>query len=176
MRNKVWESALLLLVAFMLFRPAFFLDYFVPPFDTHAAGEIYQVVDATPPKHEVLLQISGPDFDSGEVASTTILVVLGEGADAASRLADAGLTVNLEDGKALIEEPFPGTPYFETLGKAFDYYGDEPVQVTEVRMEAKRIFKEIIYIPAVLVLGLVVFLQKRRQRQQQGGATTEATA
>ena len=175
-RNKIWESALLLVVAFALFRPAFFLDFFVPPFETHQATEIMNVVDETPPKHDVMLIVSGPDFDTGEVATTTILVPLAAGADAATRLADAGLTINIDDGKAVIEEPFPGTPYFETLGKAFDYYGDEPVQVTEVRMEAKRIFKEIIYIPAVLVLGLVVFLQKRRQRQQQGGATTEATA
>ncbi|MGD8838440.1 MAG: TRAP transporter permease [Gammaproteobacteria bacterium] len=174
-RNKIWESALLLVVAFALFRPAFFLDFFVPPFETHPATEIMNVVDDTPPKHDIMLIVSGPDFDTGEVATTTILVPLAAGADAATRLSDAGLTINVGDGKAVIEEPFPGTPYFETLGKAFDYYGDEPVQVAEVRMEAKRIFKEIIYIPAILVLGLVVFLQKRRQREQQGG-TAEATA
>jgi len=174
-RNKIWESALLLVVAFALFRPAFFLDYIVPPFEIHPATEIMNVVDDTPARHDIMLSISGPDFDTGEVATTTILVPLAAGADAATRLADAGLNVNIDNGKAVIEEPFPGTPYFETLGKAFDYYGDEPVQVAEVRMEAKRIFKEIIYLPAILVLGLVVFMQKRRQREQQGG-TAEATA
>jgi TRAP transporter 4TM/12TM fusion protein len=175
-RNKIWESALLLLVAFALFRPAFFLDMFIPPFESHEPAEIFEVVDETPAGHEVMLVVSGPDFDTGEVVSTTILVPLADGADAAARLGDAGLPVSIDGDRALIEEPFPGTPYFETLGKAFDYYGDEPVQIADVRMEAKRIFKEIIYLPTLLVLALVVFMQKRRQREERRGGTAEATA
>ena len=111
------------------------------------------------------LIVSGPDFDSGEVEQTTILVTIAEGADAAARLSDAGLTVNLDGARALIEEPFPGTPYFESLGKAFDYYADEPVQIAEVWKPAERMPKEVFYIPAVLVLGFIVFSQRRRMHE-----------
>ena len=85
-------------------------------------------------------------------------------------MSDAGLTVNVEDGRALIDEPFPGTPYFESIGKSFDYYGDEPVQIAELLVPAERMPKEVFYIPAVILLGFIVLMQKRRQREQQAAA------
>jgi len=169
-RNKIWESALLLLVAFMLFRPGYFLDQIIPPFDTFEPDRVVEVVDDTPDGGQLMMMVSGPDFDTGEIATTAVLVTLESGADGASRLGAAGLTVVIDAGKAIIEEPFPGTPYFETLGKAFDYYGDEPVQIAEVKREADRIYKEIVYIPALLILALVLLLQKRRARAQRSGA------
>ena len=114
-------------------------------------------------------------FDSGEIESTTILVNLGQPADAVERLRNAGLSVTVEDGRAILEEPFPGTPYFESLGKSFDYYGDEPVQIAEIREPADRIAKEVFYIPAVLLLALIIVLQRRRMREDQG-PEVEATA
>ena len=45
-----------------------------------------------------------------------------------------------------------------------------------MRKEADRIFKEVVYIPAILLLALVFFLQKRRQREQQGSGAAEAPA
>jgi TRAP transporter 4TM/12TM fusion protein len=174
-RNKIWESVLLLLVAFMLFRPGYFLDRVVPPFDIFEPEQVFEVIDGVPAGGEMLAVISGPDFDTGKIASTTIVIPLAEGADAEARLGDAGLTVMLDGGQAVIEEPFPGTPYFESLGKSFDYYGDEPVQIAELRTEADRIFKEIVYIPAVLLLALIIFLQKRRQREQSDAAPEPAS-
>ncbi|MDH3450707.1 MAG: TRAP transporter permease, partial [Gammaproteobacteria bacterium] len=118
-RNRIWESAVLLLVAFTLFRPGFWLDMVSPPYDIHDPSEIFQVIDEVPASGELMLVVSGPDFDTGDIAKTTILVPLAQAADAETRLKDAGLSVVVEDGKAIIEEPFPGTPYFESLGKAF---------------------------------------------------------
>jgi hypothetical protein len=111
------------------------------------------------------LIVSGPDFDSGEIEQTTILVNLAAGADAAKRLGDAGLTVNVDGGKAIIDEPFPGTTYFESLGKSFDYYGDEPVQIAAVWKPAERMLKEVFYIPAVLILIVIVVSQRRRMHE-----------
>ena len=108
--------------------------------------------------------VSGPDFDTGEISSTTILVPLGEPAEAAKRLNEAGLNVIVEDGFAVIEEPFPGTPFFETVGKIFDFYGDDPVRIADIRSPAERMPKEVFYIPAVGLLGLIVLLQRRRIR------------
>jgi hypothetical protein len=121
-----------------------------------------------------MMVVSGPDFDTGEIAETTIIVPLAEGADSAARLQSAGLTLIIEDGRAIIEEPFPGTPYFESLGKAFDYYGDEPVQIGEVRKETDRIFKEVVYFPALLLLAVVVLMQKVRARKEGGGTSAAA--
>ncbi|MCH9672663.1 MAG: DUF3394 domain-containing protein, partial [Gammaproteobacteria bacterium] len=162
-RSRMWESAALLLVAFTLFRPGYWLDQVVPPYEATGAEKVYEVVGAIPPNGTITMVVSGPDFDTGEIASTTLLVPLGDRAEAVKRLEKAGLQINLEDGLAKIEEPFPGSPFFESIGKSFDYYGDEPVKVSELRKEASRLPKEVFYIPALLLLGLIVWLQLRRR-------------
>ena len=73
-RNKIWESAILLLVAFTLFRPGFWLDRVDPPFNESPPDMIYEVVGQATPDGVLTFVISGPDFDTGEHASTTILV------------------------------------------------------------------------------------------------------
>jgi hypothetical protein len=56
----------------------------------------------------------------------------------------------------------PGTAFFETF-KRFDFYGDIPVTVTLVHINAERLPKELFYMPAVLLLGFIIAVQRRRQ-------------
>ena len=56
----------------------------------------------------------------------------------------------------------PGTE-FETLGQTFDFYGDQPVTISEVLMPKERMAKELFYIPALVLLLLVIMMQRRRQ-------------
>ncbi len=175
-RNKIWESGLLLLVAFTLFRPGYWLDQVSSPYQSNEPAKIYEIVGQATPDGVLTIIVSGPDFDSGEINSTTILVPLGQPADAVRRLQEAGLAVTVEDGLAVIEEPFPGSPYFESIGKSFDYYGDTPVQVADVLKPRERVFKEVFYIPAILLLALVVFLQRRRIARAPGNANTPTQA
>ena len=58
--------------------------------------------------------------------------------------------------------PFPQTPFFEKIGSLFDYYADEPVKVEKVREKTERPPKEIFYIPALIILALVFWMQRRR--------------
>ncbi|MEE8364446.1 MAG: TRAP transporter permease [Gammaproteobacteria bacterium] len=170
-RNRKWESALLLLIAFTLFRPGYWLDQVSPRYDSIEPTTVYEVVGTATPDGVLTMVISGPDFDSGEIESTTILVPLGKPAEAAERLAKAGLTVVIEDGFAKIEEPFPGSPYFGVIGTSFDYYADEPVRISDILKNSDRIYKEVFYIPALLLLALVIFMQKRRKRDEDGSPT-----
>ena len=164
-RNKIWESAALLLVAFTLFRPGYWLDQIDAPYDHIPPAKVYDVVGSATPNGVVTMVIKGPDFDSGEIETTTILVPLGDQSEAVSRLEKAGLSVTVEDGRAIIEEPFPGTPFFETIGKSYDYYGDHPVEIATVKKKKDRIVKEVFYIPAVLLLALIFWIQRRRRDQ-----------
>ena len=106
--------------------------------------------------------MSGPDFDNGKITSTTLQIVVPADGDGQARLSAVGLPVVIEGDAAKVEEPLPQTPYFEKIGTLFDYYGDEPVVVSNVRQEASRIPKEIFYIPALLLLGFVFLSQRRR--------------
>jgi hypothetical protein len=69
-----------------------------------------------------------------------------------------------EDGLAKIEEPFPGSPYFESIGKSFDYYADDPVRIAEFRLKVSRAPKGVFYVPALALLGLIIWLQLRRRQ------------
>ena len=160
--NRKWESLVFLLIAFTLFRPGYWLDQVSPPFNEHQPTAIYEVVEEVSPNGDMRVIVTGPDFDTGKITSTTILVNLGQHEDAVKRLREAGLTVIVEDGRAIIEEPFPGTPFFESIGKSFDYYADEPVRVDKVLLPAERMPKEVFYIPAIILLAFVMWSQKRR--------------
>ena len=161
-KNRIWESAILLLVAFTLFRPGYWLDRVQPPYTSEEGGKVYEVVGDVTPNGTATFVVSGPNFNTGEEDSTTLLVPLGEPKEAAERLRTAGLDVRLEDGIAIIDEPLVGTPYFELIGNLFDFYADDPVQISEIRKPASRMPKEIFYLPAILLLGLVYWLQRRR--------------
>ena len=100
------------------------------------------------------------------MTSTTLLVPLGDRAEAVARLEAAGLLVNVEDGLARVEEPFPQTPFFEDIGTLFDYYADDPVVVSDIKQDVSRLPKEIFYLPALALLGLVFFFQRGRTRRE----------
>ncbi len=161
-KSRLWESFLLVFIAFMLFRPGFFLDRVQPPFQQTDPIVIEQSVADAPDGSEMRLVISGPDFDTGLTTSTTIVLPIKGDADGATRLNDAGLMVMIEGDKVLLEEPMMGTPFADNLA-GFDYYSDEPVVIEKVKSPAKRMPKEIFYLPAFLLLGVVVFFQRRRQ-------------
>ena len=164
-KNRLWESAALLLVAFTLFRPGYWLDRIHPPYTSEPPEKVFELVDEVPSNGAATIVVSGLNFNSGEPDQTTLLVPLGEPAEAAQRLSQAGLDVRLEDGIAIIDEPFQGTPFFENIGNLFDFYADEPVQIKEIKKPAERMPKEVFYLPAILLFGLIYLLQKGRRNK-----------
>ena len=162
-RCNWFETAALLLVALTLFRPGIWLDRLEPPFVDHAPAQLNQIVEAQPADEPLRFELTGTDFnDPDDRSSMYIAVELDPGSDAQTRLAGTGLSF-MEDGDRLVlDEPFPGTP-FAYLGQDFDFYADEPVVLTSVQTRAERLPKEIFYIPAFILLGIVILLQKRRQ-------------
>ncbi len=163
-KNRVWEAVALLLVAFTLFRPGFWLDIIEPPFTELAPAEIVAAASAAPDGgtlRVVLHGSSGTDLD--KTVTKTFVLQLGAAGDGEARIAtNAGLPFSIEgDGTVLVEEPFPQTPLDEPL-KIYDFYGDVPVQIASVQAEAERMAKELFYFPAILLLGIVIMLQRRR--------------
>ncbi|MFC6658308.1 TRAP transporter permease [Roseibium salinum] len=162
-RSRIWETVALLLVAFTLFRPGFWLDYVQPPFVDRPGTELIELAGEVEDGGTLRMVVSGPDFDNPDkIRDLTLVVELGPKAEGTDRLFNVGLMA-MEDGdKMILEEPLAGTPYFPQL-KGYDYYGDESVVVSKIQLPAERIAKEVFYIPALLLLGLVVLMQRRRQ-------------
>ena len=160
-RNRIYETAMLLLVAFTLFRPGYWLDQVSPEFDTRAGTELAQLADAAPPGSELRLTIEGPDFnDADKTISSVLIAPMAEAGSA--QLEALGVLAAETDGRMVMEEPLFGTPNQE-LGQVFDFYGDDPVVVTQVQIPNERLPKEVFYLPAILLLGVVILLQRRRQ-------------
>ena len=167
-RSRIWESLLLLLVAFTLFRPGYWLDQVSDPFDLRPGIEVLDVASAGASDAELRITVAGPDFNDSDVETTTdITVPLGPAGGSASvgggaaRLEKIGLLLMIEDGKARLEEPLPGSP-FENLGRIFDFYADVPVEVASIALPRDRMPKEVFYLPALLAIVLVILMQRRR--------------
>ncbi len=164
-KSRIWESLLLLVIAFSLFRPGFWLDRVQAPYNMKSGTEIMSSVESHPVDEPLRLLVKGPDFDyPDKMAQITVLANLGQEGDAAAKLEAAGLPTLEEDGIVKLDEPFAGTPFFTTM-QMFDFYGDSPVVIEQLELPAKRLPKELFYIPALLLLMLVVWLQRRRQTQ-----------
>ncbi|WP_310620442.1 TRAP transporter permease [Flexibacterium corallicola] len=163
-KSRLWETVVLLVVAFTLFRPGFWLDIVQDPKETATGSQIVQMVGNAPEGGIVYLNLRGSDFDDPDkVISRTIQFKVG-GEQGEERLAANGLTIMPEDGKILLDEPFPGTAFSSEL-QTFDFYGDVPVEIVSSQVDAERVWKEIFYIPALLLLAIVVISQRRRQTQ-----------
>ncbi|MEM8698551.1 MAG: DUF3394 domain-containing protein, partial [Pseudomonadota bacterium] len=162
-RNRIYETAALLLVAFTLFRPGYWLDQVQPPFAEAPGAEIVALAGAVGPGDELRLSVAGPDFNDPDKIIETLVVASfeDEARDGAERLGELGLVL-APDTEATLEEPIFGTKN-EALGTVFDFYADDPVVIKTVMAPVERLPKEVFYIPALLLLGLIVLLQRGRQ-------------
>jgi len=162
-RNRWWESIALLVVAFTLFRPGFWLDFVEPPYQDRAGKDVFTIAEAQPHGEPLRLVVNGPDFDDPDkVNNLTLLINMPGTGEGSQRLESAGLLVSVEEGRALLEEPIAGMEYFEELS-IFDYYADHPVTIEKVQLKTERMYKEIFYIPALALLALVILAQYRRR-------------
>ena len=144
-RSRIWESLGLLLVAFTLFRPGFWLDYVQPPFDARPGTEIAALAEKEPDGATLRIVLRGPDYkDTDKIDYLTILLPLGDKADGVSRLEKIGVVVNEDNGKALLDEPFPGKWLDLKTNGQFDYYADTPVEIEKVEIEAKTVLSSSI--------------------------------
>jgi len=163
-KSRRWESAVLLLIAFMLFRPGFFLDQVSEKYTTVSGPAALELMADLETGKDIRITVSGPDFDTGDVRPTTIVIPAVAG-DAMGALSGQGLTVLEQGDTLLLEEPFPGTPHFETIGTEYDYYGDTPMTINEVQIENERLPKELFFIPALVLLAGIVLIQRPRATQ-----------
>ena len=162
-KNRIWETVLLLLIAFTLFRPSFWLDIVSPPFTSHPGAQVLQIAEGVPGGDNLRARISGPDIDDGEkIYSRSLLIPLGKEGDAAARLKSSGLSISIKGELAVVEQPPMGTE-FEDLGHKLNFFADTPVTIITVSVPNERIAKEIFYIPALLLLIGVIFMQRRRR-------------
>ncbi len=163
-KSRIYESVALILIAFLLFRPDFFMDRFQPPFTDVEPSALVQAVEAAEPGIEIRVVVNGPDFDTSELRDTTILLAIGDEAPA-DRLSAMGLSLLSNDGTLTLDEPMFGSPHSSALSD-YDFYGDAFVTVKEVLAPQPQSPKELVFIPALIFLAFIFMLQRGRVRRE----------
>ncbi len=163
-RNRIWESLLLLLVAFTLFRPGYWLDQWKAPFDEVPTKQIIELAGKAPEGGSLRVTFKGEEADTGKVVSKTVKLPLGAKGEGEARLEKAaGIAFRQEGGKTLIDNVvFGGFSQKQKL--------DLDWEITSLKVPAERPPKQIFYIPAAMILALVLWLQYRRKEDEEGQA------
>ena len=155
-RSRWYESVALLAVTFALLRPGWFMDQFYDPYQPVPAREIFALAGQAPANGRLVLAVEGTDLAGDDVTKTVNLALGGTG-DGRARLAESGASFVV-----LGETVSVGAIKFGSNARRA---GLEPgYTVRHVLVPADRPSKYWIFIPALLLLGLVAVLQRRRAR------------
>ncbi|WP_421215654.1 TRAP transporter permease [Aeromonas jandaei] len=153
-KSRWYESILLLLVAFTLFRPGFWMDLAHDPYRQTPPAQLAQTMGEVEAESPLRVRVMGEDA-VGKVRQFTLLVPVPEGATGEERLANLGLTLYEQDGKTLIDSVAFGSPA-ATMGLEFDQ------EILAVKAPTDRWRKELMWIPGFLLFGAIIWLQRRR--------------
>lgn len=156
-RNKLWETAALLLIAFLLFRPGFLWDKFYPPLVEKPATELVSILETKDPGSQLRIQVAGEDFN-GDSYEKILMLPVGEETGGQARLTGIGIETRDDDGKILIDNVVFGSPA-EKAGVDFDQ------EIISVQAVASRPPKQLVYIPTLLLFALVWMMQRRRSNK-----------
>ncbi|WP_270663689.1 MULTISPECIES: TRAP transporter permease [unclassified Aeromonas] len=153
-KSRWYESVLLLLVAFTLFRPGFWMDLLHDPYRDTAPAELVQTIGQVEAESTLRLRMEGEDA-VGKLRRFTVLLPVHSGVSGEDRLAKLGIQTYEQDGKILIDTVTFGSQAAD-LGLEMDQ------QILSVKAPTERWPKELMWLPGFLLFGAVVWLQRRR--------------
>lgn len=153
-KSRWYESAILLLIAFSLFRPNFWMDMIYPPYNKIASTDLMQVIEKAPADESLRVWIEGED-KNGKPVKKGMLIPLTEAGSATQRLERFGLRL------------MPSGEQLDVLSVKFRSKADKAgfqqgQKVVAMEIENKRPVAEWVFVPTLGLLGLIVFLQRRR--------------
>jgi len=163
-RSRLWETVALLIVALILFRPGLVWDRFFPPLVQETPAKLVQMVEEMEPGSQLRLMLKGEKMNGSEFTKTIMLPV-GDEKSAKERLTGIGFETREEDGKILIDNVVFSSAA-EKAGVDFDQ------QILNIQVPNKRLPKQLMFIPAVLLLALVWFMQRGRKKKLEVAAAT----
>lgn len=165
-RTRWYETVALLLVCFTLFRPGFWMDMIAPPFDEVKGAAMTQAIEQAPPDSGKRAWVEGLNLNGDEVRKG-VLLPLGPAGTAKERLASSGLTV-MADGDTLMVAAVKFGSAAEKLGI------EQSFRITALEVPADRPAKEWLFVPALALLALVMWLQMGRVRREKGAPAVAA--
>jgi TRAP transporter 4TM/12TM fusion protein len=155
-RCSIAETVVLLLVAFTMFRPGYWLDQIEPEYDIRPASALYATLDSMPQADRIRLMVKGETLEGDEEEKLVALPIDTKGT-ARDRIESSGILLKEGDAPLMVDMVTFDSPA-QKLGIDFDY------EITKVYVSADRMPKEMFYIPALILLAGVYLLQRRRSK------------
>jgi len=154
-KSRKWESLALLLVAFTLFRPGYWMDMVIPAVEDRQPSELIALAEVAPDSGKITIKAFGMTIE-GDEKTRVISVALGDRASGIERLRNFGVEFREEDSKIIVDQIGFDSPA-QKAGLDFDW------EILAIQVKTDRPPKQVLYFPAILLLGFVILLQRRRQ-------------
>ena len=154
-KSRWWETLILLLISFTLFRPGYWWEMVYPSSQIVQPIKIVEMVEQLPPNADLRLHVEGESIE-GNLVSKMVVLPMGESAPGKARLEKAGLELRTEKKRVYVD-----MVTFDSLaqkaGIDFDW------EILSLQIPTDRPAKQWMYFPALALLGLVVIRQRRRR-------------
>jgi TRAP transporter 4TM/12TM fusion protein len=178
-RNRKWETVVLVLVTFTLFRPDIYRDWLYTPYSVKPVGEMQEVISRLKPGENMRLRIEVTEKDKRKdgletftTTQRTFILPVTKGNEA-GRLKRAGLELDAtaKDGKLDIVDIVVESPAEKAR---LDVADKNRLLGIEVRNPQPA--KEWFALPGFVLIGLVVWSQRRRMPPAKAQPATRATS
>jgi len=167
-KNRLWETLLMLIVAFMFFRPGYFWDKIDPPFEKISGNELFTVADKMSEGDSIRFVVEGETLEGVE-RNYTFLLPLAEGESGREKINNTGLQIDDLFGDMEVAMVLPGISNNRAINKQVESIKVAGVDsgwiITSVLQKRETMPKQIVYIPALLLIGFVGIVQLRRRRR-----------
>lgn len=166
-KNKLWESFILILAAFMLFRPGFFMERISPTARYIEPAQLTQEIAQTPVGQNLMIKVSGVN-PYGKAIEFYSQLSVPEGENGEERIKALGLTL-LDTGDKI---EIDGQPSPKILIDNVEI--DSPAAkaglnwdqtILEVSLPRNSLPKELMFIPALLIIFGIAWNQRRRMNK-----------
>jgi TRAP transporter 4TM/12TM fusion protein len=154
-KSRWWETLILLLISFTLFRPGYWWEMIYPSSQIVQPIKIVEMVEQLPPNADLRLHVEGESIE-GNLVSKMVVLPMGELAPGKARLEKAGLELRTEKKRVFVD-----MVAFDSLaqkaGIDFDW------EILSLQIPTDRPAKQWVYLPAFLLLALLIFVQRKRR-------------
>ncbi len=164
-RNRKWETAAMLLITLLLFRPGLVWDRIFPPLSEHPPNQIIEFVEEMDPGTALRMEVKGENLMTGKEFTKVMMLTVQEGENGRERLDEIGFEIRMEDEKVLVDNVMFGSEA-EKMGIDFDQ------EIINIQMPNKRPYMEWLYIPVVGLYLAIWFMQLRRKKKMEALSDT----
>lgn len=160
-RSRLWESAVLIIVALLLLRPATLLDIVQPPFQQEPPTELLQLANNLNGEADIRLVAEGENLSGAIVSKSIMMTLSGDGTQSAEDLLydSAGLGVEPE-GDTLIVSDLSFGGQAQKGGLDYDW------QILAMERSVDRINPNWLILPLLAIVALVIALQRARSSRE----------